>query len=153
MRASATILAGVVLAAMEGLGQESAPAKVDRAAVLHDLRDFSPSGMSRRLGPDYASTPRADRNEEFPKIWMAPVKEGAKGRRYEIGGPWTKEAGDFSSTQGQVLYATDAGSGVDRVTILEWSNGCFSERPEPPWWGGFRPEPASKQWACRHGRS
>jgi hypothetical protein len=35
---------------------------------------------------------------------------------------------------------------VDRVTIIEWTNNTFSERPEPPWWGGFRPEPASKQW-------
>lgn len=129
------------------LVQESPPVKVDRAAVLRELRDFSAAGISRRLGPDHTSTPRVDRKDEFPAVWMAPVKEGAKGRRYEIGGPWTKEGGDFSSTQGQVLYATDSGPGVDRVTILEWSNGCFSERPEPPWWGGFRPEPASKQWA------
>jgi hypothetical protein len=136
----------IALAALV-LAQDAAPAKVDRAAVLKDLRDFSPAGISRRLGPDFASTPRGDRKDEFPVIWMSQVKEGAKGRRYEIGGPWTKEAGDYSSTQGQVLYASDSGPGVDRVTILEWSNGCFSERPEPPWWGGFRPDPSSKQWA------
>ncbi|MCY3024346.1 MAG: hypothetical protein NTW87_35670, partial [Planctomycetota bacterium] len=40
----------------------------------------------------------------------------------------------------------DSGFGVDRVTILEMSNNCFSEKPEPPWWGGFRPEPAAKHW-------
>jgi len=35
---------------------------------------------------------------------------------------------------------------VDRVTIIEWSNGCFTEAPLPPWHGGFRPEPAAKKW-------
>ncbi|HLF94763.1 MAG TPA: hypothetical protein VJB14_14960 [Planctomycetota bacterium] len=131
------------IAAAALLPQEPTP--IDRQAVLRELRDFSPSGMGRRLGPDSTHFPRESK-DEIPKIWMAPVKEGAKGRRYEIGGPWTKEAGDFSSTQGQVLYAAEQGIGVDRVTILEWSNGCFSERPEPPWWGGFRPDPASKAW-------
>jgi len=126
-------------------GQERSE-PLDSAAVLRELRDFSPAGRNRRLGPDYAFYHKQERGEAFPKIWMPPVKEEVKGRRYEIGGPWSKQAGDFSSTQGQVLYAGDAGVGVDRVTIIEWSNNTFSERPEPPWWGGFRPEPASKQW-------
>ena len=126
--------------------QERAPEAMDSSAVLRELRDFSLAGRHRRLGPDYAFYHKQDRGEAFPKVWMPPVKEEAKGRRYEIGGPWTKEAGDFSSTQGQILYATDSGIGVDRVTILEWTNNTFSERPEPPWWGGFRPEPSTKHW-------
>ena len=102
--------------------------------------------MSRRLGPDYASY-HPDGDEKFPEIWMAPTKEDPGGRPYQIGGPWTTEAGDFSSTQGQILYVPDAGAfPVDRVTILEWSNGCFTEAPLPPWHGGFRPEPAAKKW-------
>jgi len=92
------------------------------------------------------STIPGETNEAFPDIWMPPVKQGAKGRTYEIGGPWTKEAMDFSSTQGQILYVPDKGFGVDRVTILEMSNNTYSEKPEPPWWGGFRPEPHSAAW-------
>ena len=145
-----------------GAETPAATAKLDRAGILRELTDFSLAGMHKRLGPDYAfyhprtaAVPAAQagetpalqgKEEKFPEIYMPPVKEGAKGRRYEIGGPWTKQAGDFSSTQGQILYVPDAGFGVDRVTIIEWSNGCFSERPEPPWWGGFRPEPESKKW-------
>src|SRR5206468_3273827 len=57
-----------------------------------------------------------------------------------------KEAGDYSSTQGQILYVPDSGFGVDRVTIIEMSHNCFTEKPLPPWWGGFRPEPAAAWW-------
>jgi hypothetical protein len=122
-------------------------ARLDRAVILRELQDFTLEGMNRRLGPDYAFYHRSGDAEKLPEIWMAPSKQEPGGRRYQIGGPWTKEAGDFSSTQGQILYAPDKDAfGVDRVTILEWSNGCFSERPEPPWWGGFRPEPAVKKW-------
>ena len=54
----------------------------------------------------------------------------APGRQWQIGGPWVKDAGDYSSTQGQVLYVPDRGFfPVDRVTIIEWSNGCFAEAP------------------------
>ncbi len=80
--------------------------------------------------------------------------------------PWTKAAGDFSSTQGQVLYVPDRplanrsgdadqpneGVGVDRVTIIEMANNCFTEKPEPPWWGGFRPEPSAAGWLKAAGR-
>ena len=59
-----------------------------------------------------------------------------------------KEARDYSSSQGQVLYVPDQGEmGIDRVTVLEWSNNTYTESPQPPWWGGFRPEPHSKDWA------
>lgn len=119
---------------------------LDRAAILRELTDFSLEGMNRRLGPDYAFYHTTGPAEKFPEVWMAPTKKDPGGRPYQIGGPWTKEAGDFSSTQGQILYVPDQGFGVDRVTIIEWSNGCFTEKPEPPWWGGFRPEPALKKW-------
>jgi hypothetical protein len=126
---------------------------VDRAAVLAELRDFTLAGMDQRLGPGYGFY-RHGLAERFPKVWMAPAKQGPDRRRWQIGGPWTAAAGDFSSTQGQVLYVPDAGQfPVDRVTILEWSNGCFTESPEPPWHGGFRPEPAVTKWkqAAIHG--
>jgi hypothetical protein len=125
----------------------AANGKLDRTAVLRELQDFSPAGMDRRLGPDYASYHKAGGKETFPEIWMAPKKQDQGGRPYQIGGPWTKRAGDFSSTQGQILYVPDSGFfPVDRVTIIEWSNGCFTEAPMPPWHGGFRPEPAAKKW-------
>ncbi|MDB5330105.1 MAG: hypothetical protein JWP03_1256 [Phycisphaerales bacterium] len=127
------------------------PAAVDRAAALRELKDFSLAGMDRRLGPKYASLTQLEAQQRFPEIWMHPSKQETGGRRYQIGGPWTKEGGDFSSTQGQILYVPDNGPGVDRVTILEWSNGCFSERPEAPWWGGFRPEPTYEKWKTAAG--
>ena len=127
--------------------RQAPPDKLDRDAVVRQLRDFSVEGVSRRLGPDYASYHPDGKTEKFPEIWMAPTKKDPGGRPYQIGGPWTKEAGDFSSTQGQVLYVPDPGAfPVDRVTVLEWSNGCFTEAPMPPWHGGFRPEPAAKKW-------
>jgi len=118
---------------------------LDRAAILRELRDCSVAGMDRRLGPGYAFY-HGGAQEEFPHVSILREKKDPGGRPYQIGGPWTKEAGDFSSTQGQILYVPDRGIGVDRVTIIEWSNGCFTEAPMAPWWGGFRPEPASKTW-------
>ena len=121
--------------------------QLDRAAVLRELQDFSAAGISRRLGPDYAFYHPEGKAAKFPDIWMVPAKQGPGGRIWQIGGPWVKDAGDYSSTQGQVLFAPDAGYfPVDRVTIIEWAHGCFAEAPLPPWHGGFRPEPASKKW-------
>jgi len=124
------------------------PPGLDRDAIIKELTDFSLEGMNRRLGPGFESFHRpGDRGEYAPEVWRAPAKEGGrKGIRWEIGGPWTKEARDYSSTQGQVLYVPDNGFGVDRVTILEWTNNVYSEGPEPPWWGGFRPEPWLPDW-------
>jgi hypothetical protein len=103
--------------------------------------------MNRRLGPDYAFYHPNGPEEKFPEIWMVSAKQGPGGRGWQIGGPWAKEAGDYSSTQGQVLYVPDRGFfPVDRVTIIEWAHGCFTEAPLPPWHGGFRPEPAAKKW-------
>ena len=129
-------------------------APASRPEALAELRDFTLAGMDRRLGPGYDFYHRQGPAEKFPEVWMAPAKLGPGQRRWQIGGPWTSAAGDFSSTQGQVLYVPDPGFfPVDRVTILEWSNGCFTESPEPPWHGGFRPEPASTKWkqAAAHG--
>jgi hypothetical protein len=145
---------GLVVAVLAGGCQAGDPAATDQAstaglgrdAILRELRDFSLAGMNRRLGPDYAFYHRQGQEEKLPEIWMPPTKKEPGGRPYQIGGPWSKQAGDFSSTQGQILHVPDSGVGVDRVTIIEWSNGCFSEKPEPPWWGGFRPEPAVKVW-------
>jgi hypothetical protein len=121
--------------------------KPDRAAVLRELQDYTSEGMSRRLGPDYASYRTAGAEEKLPEIWMVPAKQGPGGRVWQVGGPWTSEAGDYSSTQGQVLFVPDPGHfPVDRVTIIEWAHGCFAEAPLPPWHGGFRPEPASRKW-------
>src|ERR1041385_8467827 len=149
---SFVFLAAMFLAA--ALSTARAPADdLDRAAVLRELRDFTAAGMDRRLGPDYWPYHGGAPAEPCPEGWMPPSKKEEGGRRYQIGGPWSKEAGDFSSTQGQVLYVPDRGLGVDRVTVLEWSNGCFSERPEEPWWGGFRPEPAAASWEAAAGGS
>ena len=139
----ATALAATALA---GSSPADEPNAQDREAILRQLRDVSLAGMDRRLGPDYAFFHRGA-SKRFPQVWMAPVKPGSDGRDWQIGGPWVKEAGDFSSTQGQVLYVPDRGRfPVDRVTIIEWSNGCFTEAPMPPWHGGFRPEPAAAKW-------
>ncbi|MCX5683894.1 MAG: hypothetical protein NT049_09440 [Planctomycetota bacterium] len=142
----ACVLAGILCTLCPAAAPNSA-AGPDRAAILKELADFSLDGMSRRLGPDYAFYHREGPKEQFPEVWMAPAKQDPGGRQYQIGGPWTKKAGDFSSTQGQVLFVPDRGAfPVDRVTIIEWSNGCFAEAPLAPWHGGFRPEPASKKW-------
>lgn len=123
------------------------PAPTDHAAILRQVQDFSRDGFDRRLGPDYAWYHRGGKEEQFPEVWMPPSKQEPGGRRYQIGGPWTKEAGDFSSTQGQVLYVPENKNfPVDCVNILEWSNGCFSERPEPPWHGRFRPTATAEKW-------
>lgn len=119
----------------------AAPVPLKPAAIVRELSDFIHAGMDRRLGPDYAFYRKGVKTENFPEHWIPPVKEEVKGRRYQIGGPWTNDSGDFSSTQGQILYVPDNGYGMDRVTILEWAHGGFSEKPEPPWNSGFRPEP------------
>jgi hypothetical protein len=135
------------LFALLALAHVAAGAAPDRASIIRELRDVSREGLNRRLGPGYAFYHAGQPDEKFPEVWMPPPHEGPGGRLWQIGGPWTQDAGDFSSTQGQVLYAPDPGFfPVDRVTIIEWSNGCFAEAPLPPWHGGFRPEPASVKW-------
>ena len=143
---SAGALAGALCTPCPAATPRSA-AGLDRAAIEKELTDFSLDGMDRRLGPDYAFYHRQGPQEQFPDVWMPPAKQDPGGRPYQIGGPWTKAAGDYSSTQGQILYVPDRGFfPVDRVTIIEWAHGCFAEAPLAPWHGGFRPEPASKKW-------
>jgi len=124
---------------------KSMGAKTDKAAMFKEATDFSISGYEARLGPDFAFYNKS-KSEPFPNIYMPPTQEGKKGRNFQIGGPWSAQAGDYSSTQGQVLYVPDSGFGVDRVTVLEMGHGTYSEKPEPPWWGGFRPEPTVQKW-------
>jgi hypothetical protein len=129
-----------------GAAPTAAP-QLDRAAILRQLQVFSLTEMDRRLGPDFAFYHPQGVGEKFPEIWMVPAKQGPGGRVWQVGGPWTRDAGDYSSTQGQVLHVPDAGFfPVDRVTIIEWAHGCFAEAPLPPWHGGFRPEPAAIKW-------
>ncbi|HMJ91934.1 MAG TPA: hypothetical protein VK530_19065, partial [Candidatus Acidoferrum sp.] len=100
-------------------------APINRDVVRQELQDFSRAGMNKRLGSDYAFYHSTA--ETFPNIYMAPTKQDAIGRRYQIGGPWSRDPGDYSSTQGQILYSPDAGVfGVDRITIHEWAYYCFS---------------------------
>lgn len=144
---AAAILGGWCRAGEPPSAEQAAAGKLDRTAVLAELQDYSLRGVDRRLGPDYAAYHRQGPEEKFPQVWMPPARQEPGGRSYQIGGPWSRDAGDFSSTQGQILYVPDAGFfPVDRVTIIEWSNGCFTEAPLPPWHGGFRPEPAAKHW-------
>ncbi len=143
-------IVAIILATSACCGAAESPAEagtIDRSTIVRQLRDVSLEGMSRRLGPDYAFYHEDQPAEAFPDIWMVSAKTGPGGRIWQIGGPWTKDAGDYSSTQGQVLFVPDPGAfPVDRVTIIEWAHGCFAEAPLPPWHGGFRPEPASKKW-------
>lgn len=135
------------LCAWAALAASTAFAQIDRVGLRRELQDFGSAAMSRRLGPDYAYYHASGGSEPFPEIWLAPTRQDPGGRPYQIGGPWTSDPGLYSSTQGQILYSPDAGAfGVDRLNVLEWANGCFSERPEPPWWGGFRPDPSSAEW-------
>ncbi len=114
-------------------------------AGFREVADVSVGGWHRRLGPDASGVKKP------PLLYQPPPRpcpwaRNNGGMTYEIGGPPTKEAGDFSSTQAQVLYATEGGAGLDRILTLDMQNMCFSEKPEPPWWGGFRPEPAVMEW-------
>jgi hypothetical protein len=127
-------------------------------AGLRELTDTSIVGWNRRLGPDYSSAnPSAGDRKKPPLLYQPPPKpcpfaRNNAGMTYEIGGPPTKDAGDYSSTQAQVLYATDSGgSGLDRILVLEMAHKCLTEKPEPPWWGGFRPEPAVQEWREKKG--
>ena len=139
------VIFAAILAAVLSAGSIAAGATPDRPAILAELRDFTVAGMSKRLGPDFSAYHKQD--EKLPQVYLVPPKQEAGGRQYQIGGPWVKDAGDYSSTQGQVLYVPDPGAfPVDRVTIIEWAHGCFTEAPLAPWHGGFRPEPASEKW-------
>jgi hypothetical protein len=136
-------LSGLLVAAQDGTSLD---------AGLHDLSDVSVAGWNHRLGSDAPPDRKKPPLLYQPAPKFCPGARNNKGMTYEVGGPPVKEAGDYSSTQAQVLYATDSGAaGLDRVLILDMENKCFSEKPEPPWWGGFRPEPAVQEWREKRG--
>jgi hypothetical protein len=164
---SANVLLAILACTGGATAELSAASAVDRAAIVRELTDVSKAGVNRRLGPDYAAYhPAGSAAETFPEIYLPPSKSLPKeagdemARQYQVGGPFRPESGDFSSTQGQVIYVPDRpfaidakskmpneGIGVDRATIIEMSHSCFSEKPQPPWWGGgFRPDPTTKLW-------
>lgn len=179
------LLLACVAASSTGCGfaaePEAASGKMSGEAIVRELRDYSLEGINRRLGPDYNFYHPTGPTEPFPNIYLVPPKRvppeaGPPGngpgagpgntREYQWGGPWRPESGDYSSTQGQVIYVPDRklqvdpktkipndGMGVDRVTIIEMSHHCFTEKPEPPWWGGFRPEPTAKTWVEKAGET
>src|SRR5262245_34217940 len=98
---------GVVLACAVVAVHSVGFAQIDRAALRRELQDFSAAAIDRRLGPDYAFYHTNGVNEVFPEIWLAPTRQDPGGRPYQIGGPWTSDAGLYSSTQGQILYTPD----------------------------------------------
>lgn len=117
------------------------------AALLRNLADFSLAGMHRKLGPDFAACGGKADDASFPTIYVPPDRPGRPGGwPYQVGGPPRKDPGDYSSTHAQVLYVPDQGFGVDRVSIIDMAHHCFVEKPMPPWWGGFRPDPWLKRW-------
>ncbi|MBA3686045.1 MAG: hypothetical protein H0W72_12520 [Planctomycetes bacterium] len=145
---------------------ESAPmidksGKVIRSAYLRWAYDYSATMVSKRLGPTKAqlktgAKPKNANKAEVTeatssaraKIWSPPMQffKGARngqGMPWNVGGPPTADAGDYSGTHAQILYAPDAANdpGVDRILILEEGHNCFTYQPTPTWWGGSHPEP------------
>ncbi len=149
--------------------------KLNRAAYARLALDSGPGAVDRRLGPDQATlakqtkasakavtksakTDKADDKTaaETQGIWMPPeqvCKEARNGGGmiWTVGGPPTKDGGDFSSTHAQVLYLPEKSGdpGVDRISVLDMAHNVFTSRPEPTWWGGSHPEPAvtTPAWA------
>lgn len=109
------------------------------------LLDFSLNGFDQRFGPSYSAYHPVP--ETFPTLYQPTTKRDSIGRPYELGGPWSTNPGDFSSTQGQILYSADSGAyGMDRATILEATNMTYRESPAPPWNGGAGRDPQSLSW-------
>jgi hypothetical protein len=136
--------------------------KLNKAAYLRALSGNAHT-IDQWLGPDWAYYHSPDSHapaakasaksgldkDGFPTLYLAPSRMFKKGHNgagatYQIGDEPSDKAGDYSSTQGQVLYVPDKPNdpGCDRVMILEEGNDIFTESPETPWWGGGHPEPA-----------
>ncbi len=82
----------------------SATAEAAKQEIIKNLSDFSAAGISRRFGPDYEFFHKTPVKETPPAlIWLRPDKEVKGKRTYQVGGDWTKSAGDYSSTQGQIV--------------------------------------------------
>ncbi len=123
---------------------------LDRPAILRELTDVTPNGLHKRLGPDYDSYHKNQPGEKFPEIYLAPKKDMKwASKHWQIGEAAVPQAGDYSSTQGQILYVPKDPTknfGCDRVTISEWAHGVLTESPEPPWHDKFRPDPMFPKW-------
>jgi len=119
----------------------AATRKLDRAAILRELRDVSLAGMDRRLA--LITLLSQGLKENFPEIWMPTVKEDRAGPPVGNRRAGVKEAGDFSSTQGQILYVPD--KGMESIASPS-SNGrmvVFRKDPSRRGIAGSRPEPTS----------
>lgn len=142
------VLALLVGTVAWGASAEERKAERGRAkamqALLEEAIDTSIAGIDRRLG-GVAPRPKSKVEDQEP-LWYLPPDQPGKDRVWQVGGPWRAEAGDYSSTQGQVLYAPERGAGIDRVNILEMGHNCFTQKPLPPWWGNFRPDPDASAW-------
>ena len=110
--------------------------RMDAASAIKMATDVTVAGIDNRLGP--AWTEKEPKKSPFPEIWLAPEKKVPKGNRTYQWGEWVKEAGDYSSNQGQVCFAGNGGVCIDRITFIRMDNNCFTEKPEPPWWGAWR---------------
>ena len=141
------------------------PLPANWASILAELVGTSSASASARLGPDYSAY-HLSGSDVFPNIWMRPLLDvsgiDSSLAVYHWGdgiGTWVPAAGDFSSAQGQIIYVATAsltidpitftpneGIGVDRVTVLEWTNGCTSEAPHAPTNDGCRPDSRAFTW-------
>lgn len=128
--------------------------KLNRTEYQRWAFDYGAIMINKRLGPAVAvekknEKTKAKASPAIPTIWSPPVQtyqpaRNGLGMPYNVGGPPTKDGGDYSSTHAQVLYAAeDKGDpGVDRISILDEAHNCFTYQPTPTWWGGWHPEPA-----------
>lgn len=143
--------------------------KLNHAAYVRAALDASPAGIDRKFGPDAAALAKAEhkpahasanvKSTGLDEIFAPPLTfykdcRNGQGKYWQVGGPPNKDAGDYSSTHGQILYVPDKASdpGVDRISLLDMGNNVFTFLPEPTWWGGWHPEPAmgTRTWleAC-----
>ena len=95
---------------------------------------------AEQYGSDQSSVPTAW--ERPISHWVNP-DDAAQSMYYSLGSP-TREAGDYSSNEGQVAYVTDdsvaaSKPGVDRISTVYMDHGIFSGMPQPYWnysgWG------------------
>ncbi len=118
------------------------------------------TGIAYRYGPSYAQC--HDPGESFPTAWepddkINPPNGNYPGGVYQVGGPWSADVGDFSSSQGQGIYvpATPGGGGVATLSVLEMGNQTFADRPQLSWtfYGAGNPDPneTNADWLTLNG--
>jgi hypothetical protein len=131
----------------------------DKDAYARLALAADPQSLALALGPDYETVHSAG-SESLPTAPAAVTKLSGKigrngqGFPYQLGNP-TPDAGNYWTTQGQVLYVPDKSSdlGADRVDVASYGHHCLNLKPEPAWWGGAHPEPALLQnaWLASSG--